>query len=100
MAYDEDLAARVRVVLPAGAAVTERQMFGGLAFMLGGHMFCGVVKDTLMWRLARPPAAGAPTVTPKRRPAARSGKMPPPPGRILDCLVQFAASMCACRASR
>jgi hypothetical protein len=31
--------------------VTERQMFGGLAFMLGGHMFCGVVKDTLMARL-------------------------------------------------
>jgi hypothetical protein len=31
--------------------VTERQMFGGLAFMLGGHMFCGVVRDTLMVRL-------------------------------------------------
>ena len=29
----------------------ERQMFGGLAFMLGGYMFCGVVKDTLMVRL-------------------------------------------------
>ena len=26
-------------------------MFGGLAFMLGGHMFCGVVKDALMVRL-------------------------------------------------
>jgi TfoX/Sxy family transcriptional regulator of competence genes len=26
----------------------ERQMFGGLAFMLRGHMFCGVVKETLM----------------------------------------------------
>jgi hypothetical protein len=26
-------------------------MFGGLAFMLGGHMFCGVIKDTLMVRL-------------------------------------------------
>jgi TfoX/Sxy family transcriptional regulator of competence genes len=50
VAYDEDLAERVRAVLPAGA-VTERQMFGGLAFMLGGHMFCGVVKDTLMVRL-------------------------------------------------
>ena len=35
----------------AAEAVTERQMFGGLAFMLGGHMFCGVVKDTLMVRL-------------------------------------------------
>ena len=51
MAYDEDLADRVRAVLPRGAAVTERQMFGGLAFMLGGHMFCGVVKDALMVRL-------------------------------------------------
>ena len=47
MAYDEDLADRVRVVLPPAEAVTERQMFGGLAFMLSGHMFCGVVQDTL-----------------------------------------------------
>ena len=51
MAYDEDLAWRVRAVLPPGEAVTERQMFGGLAFMLGGHMFCGVVRDSLMVRL-------------------------------------------------
>ena len=51
MAYDEDLANRVRAVLPPVEAVTERQMFGGLAFMLGGHMFCGVVRDTLMVRL-------------------------------------------------
>jgi hypothetical protein len=51
VAYDEDLADRVRSVLPAAEPVTERQMFGGLAFMLGGHMFCGVVKDTLMVRL-------------------------------------------------
>jgi TfoX/Sxy family transcriptional regulator of competence genes len=51
MAYDEDLAYRVRAVLPQGAAVTERQMFGGLTFMLSGHMFCGIVKDTLMLRL-------------------------------------------------
>jgi TfoX/Sxy family transcriptional regulator of competence genes len=51
VAYDEDLADRVRAVLPPAEAVTERQMFGGLAFMLSGHMFCGVVKDTLMLRL-------------------------------------------------
>ncbi len=51
MAYDEDLAGRVREVLQAVEAVTERQMFGGLAFMLGGHMFCGVVRNTLMVRL-------------------------------------------------
>jgi len=51
VAYDEDLADRVRAALPDGEEVTERRMFGGLAFMLGGHMFCGVVKDTLMVRL-------------------------------------------------
>jgi TfoX/Sxy family transcriptional regulator of competence genes len=51
MAYDEDLADRVRAVLPDGEPVDERRMFGGLAFMLRGHMFCGVVKDTLMVRL-------------------------------------------------
>jgi hypothetical protein len=44
MAYDEHLADRVRALLPATEPVTERQMFGGLAFRLGGHMFCGIVK--------------------------------------------------------
>jgi TfoX/Sxy family transcriptional regulator of competence genes len=51
VAYDEDLASRVREALPPDTEVTERKMFGGLAFMLGGHMFCGVVKDALMARL-------------------------------------------------
>jgi len=51
MAYDERLADRVRAVLPPAGTVTERHMFGGLAFMLDGHMFCGVVKDSLMIRL-------------------------------------------------
>ena len=51
MAYDEDLADRVRAVLPATGRATERRIFGGLAFMLGGHMCCGVVKDSLMLRL-------------------------------------------------
>jgi TfoX/Sxy family transcriptional regulator of competence genes len=37
MAYDEDLAARVRVLL-AGEPVTEKKMFGGLAFLVGGNM--------------------------------------------------------------
>jgi TfoX/Sxy family transcriptional regulator of competence genes len=50
VAYDKDLADRVRAALPA-EAVDERQMFGGLAFMLGGHMLCGIVKDSLMVRL-------------------------------------------------
>ena len=51
MAYDEQLAERVRDVLPDPAAVREQKMFGGLAFMAGGHMFCGIMKDELMLRV-------------------------------------------------
>ncbi len=51
MAYDEDLADRVREVVPAGAEVTERKMFGGLAFLLEGHMFAGIVGGELMVRI-------------------------------------------------
>jgi TfoX/Sxy family transcriptional regulator of competence genes len=38
MAYDEDLAARIRELLAAERAVTERKMFGGLAFLINGNM--------------------------------------------------------------
>jgi TfoX/Sxy family transcriptional regulator of competence genes len=38
MAYDEDLANRLRELLADEAAVTEKKMFGGLAFLLHGHM--------------------------------------------------------------
>jgi hypothetical protein len=52
MAYDETLAARVREILaPAPGGLTERAMFGGLAFMLEGHMCCGIVGDDLVLRL-------------------------------------------------
>lgn len=73
MAYDDDLAARIRAVLPDGEPVTERQMFGGLAFMLGGHMFCGVVKDTLMVRLG-PEAADRALEQPNVRPMDFTGR--------------------------
>lgn len=51
MAYDEELADRVRVVLADEPRLTERKMFGGLAFMIAGNMACGIVKDELMLRL-------------------------------------------------
>ena len=38
MAHDEELADRIRVVLADEPAVEERRMFGGLAFLVGGHM--------------------------------------------------------------
>jgi TfoX/Sxy family transcriptional regulator of competence genes len=51
MAYDETLAERVRAELAGEDALTERKMFGGLAFMLDGNMACGIVRDELMLRL-------------------------------------------------
>jgi TfoX/Sxy family transcriptional regulator of competence genes len=38
MAYDEDLAARIRDILGAESGVTEKRMFGGLAFLVNGNM--------------------------------------------------------------
>jgi TfoX/Sxy family transcriptional regulator of competence genes len=38
VAYDEDLADRIREQLSTDPAVTEKKMFGGLAFLIGGHM--------------------------------------------------------------
>jgi TfoX/Sxy family transcriptional regulator of competence genes len=38
VAYDEDLANRIRELLAGEPGVTEQRMFGGLAFLVGGHM--------------------------------------------------------------
>ena len=38
MAYDEDLANRVREVVGMEKGLTEKRMFGGLAFLINGHM--------------------------------------------------------------
>lgn len=38
MAYDEELAARIRELVGSGSGVTEQKMFGGLAFLIGGNM--------------------------------------------------------------
>lgn len=38
MAYDEELAGRVRGLLAGQAGLEERRMLGGLAFLLGGHL--------------------------------------------------------------
>lgn len=38
MAYDADLADRIRDVIQGESGLTERRMFGGLAFLIQGHM--------------------------------------------------------------
>ncbi len=42
MAYDEELAERIRHCLAGESGLTERKMFGGLGFMLDGHLAVGV----------------------------------------------------------
>jgi TfoX/Sxy family transcriptional regulator of competence genes len=51
MAYDDKLSLRIRKALGSQPAVTEKAMFGGLAFLQGGKMICGISKDELMVRV-------------------------------------------------
>ena len=51
MAYDEALAHRVRGILRGKRGVAERKMFGGIAFMLHGHMLVGISDGSLMARV-------------------------------------------------
>lgn len=51
MAYDEKLAARVRRLLSRKTGYSERKMFGGICFMLNGHMCSGVLNEDLIVRV-------------------------------------------------
>jgi hypothetical protein len=51
MAYDERLAERVRDLVQHRAGVAERKMFGGLGWMIGGNMACGLMSDGLLVRM-------------------------------------------------
>lgn len=51
MAYDEQLAKRVRQAFGTRSDITERKMFGGLAFLCRGRMCCGIVGRDLMVRI-------------------------------------------------
>jgi TfoX/Sxy family transcriptional regulator of competence genes len=51
VAYDKELAERVKEVLDEHPDVDERKMFGGITFMVRGHMCCGVLNDDLVLRL-------------------------------------------------
>jgi TfoX/Sxy family transcriptional regulator of competence genes len=51
MTCDERLAERLRCFLVGTAGVEEKRMFGGVAFLKNGKMFCGIVKNDLMVRV-------------------------------------------------
>ncbi|MEV5910980.1 TfoX/Sxy family protein [Streptomyces chartreusis] len=51
MAYDEGLAQRIRERLGGRTEITEKRMFGGIAFLVHGNMAVGVSGDDLMVRV-------------------------------------------------
>jgi hypothetical protein len=51
MAFDQGLAERIRKHLTQQQGLTEKRMFGGLAFLLNGNMCCGVHQRELIVRL-------------------------------------------------
>lgn len=53
MAYDERLATKIRGILKETPGVEEKKMFGGLCFLLKGHMLCGVEKERFMFRVGK-----------------------------------------------
>ena len=59
MAFDEQLAGRVWKLLEELPDASERRMFGGVAFMVGGHIACGVIGHELMLRLGEQEADAA-----------------------------------------
>ncbi len=73
MAYDAELAQRVRKVLARRRGVAEMRMMGGLCFTLRGHMCCGVLKDDLVVRVG-PQEYGKALAEPYARPMDFTGR--------------------------
>ena len=73
MAYDEDLAQRVREQLAVETGVTEKAMFGGLAFLLHGNMAVGLSGSELMVRVG-PEASDEALARPHTRPFDMTGR--------------------------
>jgi TfoX/Sxy family transcriptional regulator of competence genes len=77
VAYDVHLADRIRSILQSAGEFSEKKMFGGLAFMVNGHMCCGVLKTDLVLRLTAEEAAASfrqPHTRPNTRPMGFTGK--------------------------
>jgi TfoX/Sxy family transcriptional regulator of competence genes len=51
MAYDHQLAMQARAALASQESLTEREMFGGIGFMVSGNMACGVIGEDIIIRV-------------------------------------------------
>ncbi len=52
MAYNQELAERIRPLLAEMTEFDEKKMFGGVGYMVKGNMCCGIYKDSLILRLS------------------------------------------------
>ncbi len=78
MAYDAALADRIRAVVANWEGVTHKRMFGGICFLLFGHMCCGVLKEDLILRLSQEH-----TVEALKRPHTRPFDIAPTPMKTI-----------------
>ena len=75
MAYDEDLANRIRELLADEAGVTEKKMFGGLAFLVGGNMAVAASGQGGLMVRVEPERTGALLAKPHARPFEMRGRL-------------------------
>ena len=73
MAYDEDLAGRLRALLAGRSDADERKLFGGLAFLIRGNICCGVNGEELIVRVD-PERADDALADPHARPMDLTGR--------------------------
>ena len=74
MAYDEDLANRIRELLAGEPDVTEKTMFGGLAFLVGGNMAVAASGQGGLMVRVDPEATDALVAKPHARPFEMRGR--------------------------
>lgn len=74
MAYDEDLANRIRELLAGEANLTERRMFGGLAFLVGGNMAVAASSEGGIMVRVDPAASDSLVARTRARPVEMRGR--------------------------
>lgn len=74
MAYDEDLASRIRELIADVPGVTEQKMFGGLAFLIGGNMAVAASGQGGLLLRVDPQDAGALAAKPHAGPMVMRGR--------------------------
>jgi hypothetical protein len=74
MSYDEDLANRIRELIAEEPDLTEKRMFGGLAFLIGGHMSVAASREGGIMVRFEPEETDALLRKPHTRPFAMRGR--------------------------